>query len=243
MGTTRSRKRTFLILTGVMVIILLLLTSLLIVLNTSPTIELGELNIDIRSDRCNVTAKLLFSPDIETRNEHLVLVLENAALPINYSEGLAVVILEEDQFREIMDEEEIRIVGEVEARPLPFWQRNEKVDQTLDLSFISDLVDSIEISNMKLEPSPPTSILLEFDLTADIEHDVTIRIIDTEAKIRAGTSEHAVLIKDLLISTDMIGHGSIEVRSSTLLALSLYPGNVEIDAWGITVEFDLPIDI
>ncbi|MEA3558937.1 MAG: hypothetical protein U9R75_06755 [Candidatus Thermoplasmatota archaeon] len=236
---TGRGKRAIYISIGATVIILLLLIP--IIMNISPSIDLGELDIEIRNDRCNISAKLLFSPDIETENEELDLALENATLPINFKKDRAAITLDENQFREIMDREKIRIVGGLDAKPLPFWRTFKKVDQNVDLSFISELVDSIEISNMELIPSPPRNMLLNFDLTADIEHDVTISIIDTRAKITASTSEHEVVIKELLISTDSVGYGSVEVRSSTLLAL--LQGEIEIDAWGITVRFDLPMDI
>lgn len=209
----------------------------------SPDFELGSLDIRISNERCNVSARLWFDPDIRTSNEDLDLVLEEELLPIDYNDTTARVTLNESHFREIMEEEEIRIKGSTDARPLPFWKMTRDIDEKVDLSFISDLVDSIEISNIGIDRGGSGGLKLTFDLTAEIEKDVSIIIENTEALLYTGTVEHIVEIVDLRISSKETGIGEVEMDTSTFLSAALAPDDLRIDAWGIEVDFVLPLDL
>ncbi|MFO8051632.1 MAG: hypothetical protein R6V01_08045 [Thermoplasmatota archaeon] len=226
---------------AIVVALILILGSVAVIMRSSPEVSLGSIDIHIENDMCDISVELQYSPNIDTENENLNVILENDTLPVNYSRGISDLVLNEDQFREILDKEEIRMMGKVEVKPLSFWKRTENVDQTLDLSFISDLVDSIEIMNTSFHEGPSGDLMIEFDLTADIEKDVTIEIVRTVAELKAGSTEHDVLIRELVISTDKVGHGVVGMDPSTFLAVALNPSELFIDAWGIQVDFSMDL--
>lgn len=221
-----------------LMLLLLAATTLTVLVVKRPTWELGGILIDIDRGICNISAEFVYKPEIRTSNEDLDLVLETGTVPLNYSKGRAEASLVEKQFREIIDKEEASIKGELDAEVLPLIEVHRSIDEVMDLSFIGDLLDSIEVLNSEITPLD-VSVLVDFDIEAGIREDVTIHIMETPAKITAGFLEYDIMVKDLTIHTDEIGHGQVEIGSSALLALSLFPDDVNIDAWGLLVEFDI----
>ncbi|MFW3146518.1 MAG: hypothetical protein ACMUIE_06880 [Thermoplasmatota archaeon] len=224
--------------TAFLLLLFIAATTLTLLVVKRPTWELGEILIDIDEGVCNISAEFVYKPEIETSNEDLELVLETGSVPLDYSRGRAETSLVEDQFREIIIKEEALIRGELDAEVLPLIEVHRSVDEIMDLSFIGDLLDSIEVLNTNVTPLEVT-LLVDFDISASIREDVTIHINETPAKIIAGPLEYEIMVRELTIFTDDMGHGQVEIRSSALLALSLFPDDVNIDAWGLMVEFDI----
>ena len=141
--------------------------------------DVGAIDIMIEGKECNVSAELKFSRDLSIELSSLSLVLEAGEVPVDYIDGRINTVLNEEQFSEIVNNEKARIRGHAEYDSLLGSRSGRDIEEDIDLSFLGDILSSVEIGKTKLSTRFPFITVVDFDLTAEIEREVNIMANNT----------------------------------------------------------------
>ncbi len=229
---------------GVIVIVLILvisIISILILVNMEPDVEVRSVVVNIEGKEANVSAWFSYSPDADTKNEDLFIRFQKGDVDLNREGDGFWAILDRSQFREIIENETIRVLGKVEVEPIPTVDLVRDVDSLVDLSFLGEILNSVELKDFEISTRAPSTTIVDFDLTVTMSKDVNIYARNTTADIIAGENVFEVDLAELELLSDGTGHGRVEMPTSTLFQLALWTDEVMIDAWGLKAEFAFPV--
>ncbi|MGA1866543.1 MAG: hypothetical protein ACMUFK_03645 [Thermoplasmatota archaeon] len=242
-GIELDRKRMIIIILAIasaLVLITALAVILVILIPHDVSIDVGAVTIDIDGDECNVSAEFCYDPDLDVEAGPLWVRLEGGDVPLGNVDRTVFAILDEEQFAEIVREEEISVHGTVSYRSMIGTRHDRDIDTMVDLSFLGEVLSGIEIENVTLSTRFPLITVVNFDLTAEMEREVNLYANNTEATISNGISEGKIDLRHLELTNAGVGHGKVEMPTTTLLALGLWGRNVTVEAWGLDVEFVFP---
>jgi hypothetical protein len=222
-------------------IIMVAAISFIVFINMEPDIEVRSVLVDIEGKEANVSAWFSYSPDADTKNEDLFIRFHKGDVDLNRLGDGFWAILDKSQFKEIIENETIRVLGKVEVEPLPSVDLQRDVDSMVDLSFLGEILNSVEIDDFEISTRAPSTTIVDFDLTVTMTKDVNIYARNTTADIIAGQNVFEVDLTELELLSDGTGHGRVEMPTSTLFQLALWTDEVMIDAWGLKAEFVFPV--
>jgi len=243
-GDKRSDRIRWFIACGACIILFILLIStcaVLILRTLEPTVEVMSVMVNIEGGEANVSARFRYSPDVDTKNEELFIRFEDEDVDLNREGSGFWAVLDKAQFREIIENETVRVIGKVEVEPIPSFDLERDVDSRVDLSFLGDILDSVEIGDVDISIRVPSTTVVDFDLTVTMSRDVNIFARNTTAEITAGDRSFEVDLTDLELLSDGTGHGRVEMPTGTLFQLALWGDEVMIDAWGLQTGFEFPV--
>jgi hypothetical protein len=244
MGNDKGPNFKFLGITIAVILVLMLifagLTYVLVRLVTDVKVDVGIINIDINGHECNISADLDYSPDIGADPKDLRLVLDGGDVPLGYKNKFVYAVLDEPQFTEIVDNEKVRIRGTVETKNAFGISSEREIDEDIDLSFLGEIFSTVEITEAKISTRFPSTAVVDFNLTVDMDREVNIYAVDTEAIISTGERNQTIDLVHLELTSVGSGMGTVEFPTSTLLTMGLFGKNVTIDTWGLSASFKFP---
>ena len=234
----------FLGITFAVVLVLMLifagLTYVLVKIASDVKVDIDTINIDIAGKECNISADLDFSPDLDAEPRELSIIFESEEVPLGYQDDFLWAILNEPQFTEIVDREKVRIKGKVETKGIFNRGTVKNIDKDVDLSFLGEIFSTVEIKDVEISTRFPSTTVVDFNLSVDMNREVNIFARNTEAVLSNGFTDQTIDLVRLDITSDGVGSGTVEFPTSTLLSMSLWGKNVTLDAWGLTVTFYFP---
>lgn len=228
---------------AVIVVLMLIfagLTYVLVRIAADIKVDVGAINIDITGHECNISADLDYSPDIDAEPKELDLVLANGEVPLGYDDGFLWAVLDEPQFTEIVEKEEVRIKGTIQAKSAFGITSEREIDEDIDLSFLGKIFSTVEILDAKISTKFPMTTVVDFNLSVQMEREVNIYAADTEAVISNGQTNQTVDLVYLELTSNGKGLGTVEFPTSTLFTMGLWGKNVTIETWGLSAEFQFP---
>jgi hypothetical protein len=223
------------------VIIVISIASVIMLVNMEPDVEVRSVLVNIEGKEANVSAWFSYNPDADTKNEDLFIRFQKGDVDLNREGDGFWAILDSSQFREIIENETIRVLGKVEVEPIPTIDLRRDVDSMVDLSFLSEILNSVELDDFEISTRAPSTTIVDFDLTVTMNKDVNIYAKNTTADIIAGEHVYEVDLTELELLSDGTGYGRVEMPTSTLFQLALWTDEVMIDAWGLKAEFAFPV--
>ncbi|MGA1848700.1 MAG: hypothetical protein ACMUHB_05095 [Thermoplasmatota archaeon] len=225
----------------IVLVLVISIISVLIMVNMEPDVEVRSVLVNIEGKEANVSAWFSYSPDADTKNEDLFIRFQKGDVDLNREGDGFWAILDRSQFREIIENETIRVLGKVEVEPIPTVDMVRDVDSLVDLSFLGEILNSVELLDFEISTRAPSTTIVDFDLTVTMSKDVNIYARNTTADIIAGENVFEVDLAELELLSDGTGHGRVEMPTSTLFQLALWTDEVMIDAWGLKAEFAFPV--
>lgn len=218
-------------------IISVLSIALMLILN--PRVEVGLVEVEIHGDDAEVLVHMEMVPEFDISGSRLRLEFDNRSFPMEVKGAIIKTQLRSGEFRELMDAGYGNITGEVKAKFLFSTSRN--IKETVDLTFLAKLGESIEVSSVDTEIISLSTVEAKVEFTAEVQRDVKIRANDTEAELTTSTGNYTCLVKNLVLNPDDKGVGDIQMPMAAILSLALRNSTMRIDLWGIVILIDFPV--
>jgi hypothetical protein len=204
--------------------------------------ELGLIVLAIDGSGANLTADIEISPDIKSDGTELKLDLGDQGVEVLYDGKRISVLLEENEFRELVGRDTVNISGKVRTPLIGPLNMDVNMDEEVNISFIRELSDTMKVSNVRVNFTFFGNPEILFDFDANISRDFIINITDTEAVLTSSNNQQfKANIIEMNYRTGQGGTARISIPPLGLLGLALFNRNVLVEAWGIEVEVDIPI--
>ncbi|MGA1822406.1 MAG: hypothetical protein ACMUIG_07760 [Thermoplasmatota archaeon] len=220
---------------------LLFLGILVKIITSPPSPEIGMITVDINGREANVTVELLMDGDIDIEDSSLSLQFNEREIPLDIDGHVLLGKISKVEFERLMELRSANITGDLVAKSsLPFDIRDD-IREEIDLSFLADIGEDIEISGINTTIHSLAYTRAEIEFTVEMEKDVHLKGEDTEAKLYASINTYDCDIEEVEIKPDGSGSGSILVPFSAIIFLSLSTQNITLEFWGISFTFPFSI--
>jgi hypothetical protein len=202
--------------------------------------ELGTVFVYIDGKQANITADIDISPEVRPDDAELELDIGNNGIDVDYDGEKISARLGEEDFRELMERYTLNVTGDVKTRLFGPFNIRVNVEQEFNISFIHELSDTLNVTNVKVNFTNIFNPIIEFNLTADVTRDFQLNITDTPARLTSAGGTFIANVIELNYRTGMGGNARVSIPPLGVLNLALYNRGVLVEAWGIQVEVDIP---
>jgi hypothetical protein len=238
-GNVKGLKRKI---TAVFVIIILLLVIIFVgvgikMITSPPPTKIGKITVDIFKREANVTVELVMDSGIDIEDSDLSLQFSDRELPLTIEGHELSTRISIIEFEMLMELRSANITGEIIARSILPFDISETIRKEIDLSFLADIGDGIEVDEINTTIHSLALTRAEIGFTVDMERDVHLTAENTDADLYASLNVYKCTVENLVIKPDGSGYGSILVPFSAIILLSLSTQNITLEFWGISFEF------
>lgn len=203
--------------------------------------DVGLIILTIDGENANISADIDISPTVDKDGTDLELDIGDPRIALDYNGDRISASLTENDFRELMERDDINITGKVKTRLIGPLDMTVRINEIVNISFIHELSESMNVTNVSVKFSPFSDPIINFDFQANISSDFQLNITNTKAKLTSPIRVFDANINDLHFRTDEGGHAEITIPPINLLGLALFTREVIVEAWGITVQVDIPL--
>ena len=227
---------------SVIVLIIVALIAGILIRNTADDAraEVGTVFVSIDGELANITADIDISPEVEPDDTELELDIGDDGIDVDYDGERISAQLGEEDFRELIGRYTINVTGDVRTKILGPFNIRVNVEEEVNVSFIHELSDTLNVTNVRVNFSNLFNPIIEFNLTADVTRDFQLNITNTPARLTSSGGAFTANVIELNYRTGMGGNARVSIPPLGLLGLALYNRGVLVEAWGIEVEVDIP---
>jgi hypothetical protein len=203
--------------------------------------DVGLIILTIDGENANISAEIDISPTVDKDGTDLKLDIGNPPIILDYRGDHISASLTENDFRELVERVDVNITGKVKTRLIGPLDMTFPIKEKVNISFIHELSESMNVTNVTVKLFPFSDPVINFDIQANVSSDFQLNITNTKAKLTSPIRVFDANIRNLHFRTGEGGHAEISIPPLNLLGLALYTRGIMVEAWGITIQVDIPL--
>lgn len=202
--------------------------------------EVGLIQVSIDGDEAFISVELTIKPDTDADISDLTLELDQGPANADYIDGYLEVVLDEYQFREILEKDTVDVKGKAKIPVGPF-NVGSSFREEVDVSFIREISNSLNVTDVNVNFTLFSRTEVDFRLNANVTRDFDLYINNTEASLISPAGSFSATVMSLNYRTGEEGTARISIPAISVLGLALYHRDIQIECWGITADVEIPL--